>query len=111
MSQKWAKVMAILALAWIIISVIWTSLLYFLETGNQTKENSQTLTEDELMKLIEEAKKSDKPTLIEVKQQFKLEQQALEQQVQELLIIKKNLEKRDFFVYLKWSNKKIIRFK
>ena len=40
MSQKWAKVMAILALAWIIISVIWTSLLYFLETGNQTKENS-----------------------------------------------------------------------
>lgn len=58
MSQKWAKVMAILALAWIIISVIWTSLLYFLETGNQTKENSQTLTEDELMKLIEEAKKS-----------------------------------------------------
>lgn len=58
MSQKWAKVMAILALALIIISVIWTSLLYFLETGNQTKENSQTLTEDEVMKLIEEAKKS-----------------------------------------------------
>ncbi|RAL57759.1 hypothetical protein BLD25_00165 [Candidatus Gracilibacteria bacterium GN02-872] len=58
MSQKGAKVMAILALAGIIISVIGTSLLYFLETGNQTKENSQTLTEDEVMKLIEEAKKS-----------------------------------------------------
>ena len=85
MSQKWAKVMAILALAWIIISVIWTSLLYFLETGNQTKENSQTLTEDEVMKLIE-------------------------QQVQELLINKK-IPKRNFFIYLKWSNKKIIRLK
>jgi len=34
-----------------------------------------------------------------LEQQFKLEQQALEQQVQELLIIKKNLEKRDFFIF------------
>lgn len=36
--QKWAKIMAILALAGIIISIVWTWILYIVERNNQERE-------------------------------------------------------------------------
>lgn len=49
-NQKWAKIMAILALIWIIFSVVWTSVLYFIEVNNQ--EKNHTLTEEDLHRMI-----------------------------------------------------------
>lgn len=56
MSQKWAKIMAILALIWIIISIIWTTILYIVEKNN-IEEQNKTITEEELKKLLEEYNK------------------------------------------------------
>lgn len=56
MSQKWAKIMAILALIWIIISIIWTTILYMVEKNN-IEEQNKTITEEELKKLLEEYNK------------------------------------------------------
>lgn len=43
-NQKWAKIMAILALLWIIVSVVWTSILYIVEKQNE-KTQEQILEE------------------------------------------------------------------
>lgn len=48
-NQKWAKIMAILALAWIIISIIWTWILFIVEKNAREKE-----IEKEIKKQIEE---------------------------------------------------------
>lgn len=45
-NQKWAKIMAFLALLWIIVSIIWTGLLFLLEDNNSPRN----MTQDELLK-------------------------------------------------------------
>jgi len=49
---KISKIMAILALSWIIISIIWTWILFFMWWWN----NSKQITKKELQKLIDENK-------------------------------------------------------
>ncbi|PZM86607.1 hypothetical protein DLH72_00460 [Candidatus Gracilibacteria bacterium] len=56
MSQKGAKIMAILALIGIIISIIGTTILYIVEKNN-IEEQNKTITEEELKKLLEEYNK------------------------------------------------------
>ncbi len=38
MTQKWAKIMASLALLWIIISIVWTGLMFMLWNNNNNSE-------------------------------------------------------------------------
>lgn len=45
-NQKWAKIMAFLALLWIIVSIVWTGLLFLLEDNNSPRN----MTQDELLK-------------------------------------------------------------
>ncbi len=47
-----AKVMAFIALAWIIISIIWTWLLIIFSSSS-TNNWSETLTQEDLQKLLE----------------------------------------------------------
>ena len=61
MSQKWAKITAILALIAIGISVIGTSLLYIIELNAPAKE--QTYTKEEYQKMLEEYLKNNSGTI------------------------------------------------
>ncbi len=45
MANKWAKIMASLWLIWILASVIWTGILYFVES-NRAKEEQQRIIEN-----------------------------------------------------------------
>lgn len=45
-NKKWAKIMAIIALFAIVVSILWTWILYFLETRNQNQ--TITITPEEL---------------------------------------------------------------
>lgn len=40
-NQKWAKIMAFLALLWIVVSIVWTSILYIIETQNAKSPEEQ----------------------------------------------------------------------
>ena len=41
MAKKWAKIMAVLALLWIIVSILWTWLIVILQNGNKQPEITQ----------------------------------------------------------------------
>ncbi len=60
MRNKWAKIMAIFALVWIVISVIWTWILYVVESNRV--ENTE-INAEELQKLIEQMKTNSWETL------------------------------------------------
>lgn len=47
--KKWAKVMAILALIWIIVSIFWTGLLVFVQDNNVN--NGQELTPEQIQEI------------------------------------------------------------
>lgn len=51
--QRLAKVTAILALLWIIASIVWTSALYIF-SGNNSSNQEIILTAEELQKLMEQ---------------------------------------------------------
>lgn len=54
MKQKSAKIMAILALIWIIVSIIWTSILFILWDNQNTQIELTQEQIDEIMKMMEE---------------------------------------------------------
>lgn len=49
------KIFAFLALFWILISIIWVWILFFMEWSN-ISQDQQVLTQEELQKMIEEWK-------------------------------------------------------
>lgn len=51
-NKKWAKIMAIIALFAIVVSILWTWILYFLETRNQNQ--TITITPEELEELYQQ---------------------------------------------------------
>ncbi len=51
MKKKWAKIMAVLALLWIIISIVWTWLLVIFQGNQQNTEPTQEQIE-QIQKLI-----------------------------------------------------------
>jgi Mg2+/Co2+ transporter CorB len=53
MANKTAKLMAILALLWILISVIWTWILFFM---GWTSKQEQQISKEELQKLLQDQK-------------------------------------------------------
>lgn len=47
MKKRWAQIMAILALLWIIISIVWTSLIFIFSNNNVERE----LTPEEIKEI------------------------------------------------------------
>ena len=55
--KKWIKIMAVLALLWIIVWVVWTGLMVIF--GENSNYSSNELSQEELQEIIENTIKKD----------------------------------------------------